>query len=165
MDGRCLRHLLECAHEQVRAGRPEVALRAVVEAIRRRDGEEAVANWMVMARGRFEREPSRERTMDASHVDHMEVGETSSDAEDELVGLMAGCLLVEQPESMGSCRGLDGVLSHTSILEESGRGEIQTHAIMDGSSYYCNRCGALVSARRALAHDRMWCTGVPDNQR
>lgn len=163
--GRCLRQLLECAHEQVRAGRPEVALRAVMEAIRRREGEEAVANWMAMARERFHNESTSARMKHAARVEHMEVGESTSDAEDELVGLMAGCLLVEQPERIDTCRSLTGVFSSASILEESGRGEIQIHAAMDGSSYYCSRCGALVSARRALAHDRTWCTGLPNNPR
>ncbi len=42
--------------------------------------------------------------------------------------------------------------------------QIILDAAEDGSSVMCKACGALVRTDRKRAHDRMWCSAIPDEE-
>lgn len=158
-----VRALLDASRAQLRAGRPEMALRCLMEAIHCLGREGSIATWELQARQRMKARSGRFEVGVSDQVDTMDCEESASGAEEELVNLMASCLVFEQAGRPESC-GRQGEFSPQSILEESGRGVIQDDAIVDGSSYYCNRCGALVCARRALMHEQLWCSGLHNHQ-
>ena len=43
------------------------------------------------------------------------------------------------------------------ILMETGREDITSCALADGSSFVCERCGGVVPVARRLQHERFWC--------
>eukprot|EP00899_Mesostigma_viride_P021877 jgi/Mesvir1/29691/Mv00926-RA.1 len=51
----------------------------------------------------------------------------------------------------------------SSILHESGRGEIVVDAAADGSSFVCPRCWGVVSMARQEAHNNLWCPALGNN--
>lgn len=85
-------------------------------------------------------------------------------AVDELASLFAECAIEAQPVSSDDSNGgrdfLMPKLDESSILAESGRGELLLDACQDGSSFICLRCGGLFSNHRRDEHLQFWCNPI-----
>ncbi|PKA54103.1 hypothetical protein AXF42_Ash018113 [Apostasia shenzhenica] len=145
--------LLDMARQLVIQGKPSLALRAVVMAMRSEGGEQAVIQALNRARELYRSRLQAEA------------------ATDELASLFAECAIAEarqvnpnfpllpQPplplHANNPALLLD--IDETSILATSGRKQIMLDAFSDGSSFICLKCGGLVSKHRKDEHYEYWC--------
>ncbi|KAJ0984359.1 hypothetical protein J5N97_002715 [Dioscorea zingiberensis] len=139
--------LLSLARQLVSEGKPSLALKAVVMAMKSEGGEQAVYETLHRARELY-----RNRLQ-------------ANAAADELASLFAECAIAEaQPVTSDppSTTEIDpSVLlpdsAENSILAISGRKQIMLDAFSDGSSFICLQCGGLVSNLRREEHVAYWC--------
>ncbi|KAE8037366.1 hypothetical protein FH972_009959 [Carpinus fangiana] len=144
-----VRDLLTLARQFIDQGKPSQALQAVVVAMRREGGDEAVLQSLNRARELY-----RSRLQENA-------------AADQLASLFAECAIAEaqplktepSPSNEGSSSiSLDA--QGTSILAESGRMQVVLDAFSDGSSFICLQCGGLVSNHRKDEHYAYWCCQI-----
>ncbi|XP_020599574.1 uncharacterized protein LOC110038982 [Phalaenopsis equestris] len=144
--------LLDLARQLVTQGKPSLALRAVVTAVKSDGGDQAVLHTL-------------------NRAQELYINRLRADAAaNELASLFAECAIAEarpqNPIVNPSLQQLDATnltllhdVSDASILAQSGRMQIMLDAFADGSSFICLKCGGLVSNHRRDEHLMYWCGG------